>query len=202
MNVIEGNRITLLKNGAEFFPALEAAIDAARYDIRIETYIFEDDTSGRRIANALMRAASRSVSVHVLADGFATRKTPREFFDAMRNTGMQLAFFRPVRGWFDFRKSRVRRAHRKLALIDAHTGFVGGINFIDDYTENLSPTHPRYDYAVMVEGPVLAEIYLDMHRLWRVVRWLSWRREDRKKNIADCLAQPCGYVVVGICHAR
>ena len=192
MNVIEGNRITLLKNGAEFFPALEAAIDSARHDVRIETYIFEDDTSGQRIANALMRAAARGVSVHVLADGFATRNTSRDFFNDMHETGVQLAFFRPDRGWFDFRKSRIRRAHRKIALVDAHTGFVGGINFIDDYNDNLSTTHPRYDYAVMVEGPVLAEIYPDMHRLWRVVRWLSWRHADQKKSPPVVSRTPVG----------
>jgi cardiolipin synthase A/B len=179
MKLIAGNNITLLKNGVAFFAALEAAIDRALKDIRIETYIFNDDTSGIRIANALMRAASRGVAVRVLVDGFGSRKTPPIFFEELRRAKISLLFYRPERGFFDFRKSRVRRVHRKIALIDGHTGFVGGINFIDDFTENLSTTHPRYDYAVEIEGPILAQIYPSVYRLWRVVKWFSLKRRGR-----------------------
>lgn len=176
---IEGNRITLLKNGEAFFPALEAAIDGAEHDIRIETYIFQEDASGIRIANALKRAASRGVSVRVLVDGFGSRATDAAFFDAIRAAGVRLLFFRPERGWFDFRKSRFRRVHRKIVLIDGKRGFVGGINLIDDFTENLSETAPRYDYAVAIEGPILAPIYKSVQHLWRVVKWTSLRRRGR-----------------------
>jgi cardiolipin synthase A/B len=178
MNLIEGNRIVLLKNGEAFFPALEAAIDSALHDVRLETYIFEADTAGIRVAAALMRAAARGVRVCVLVDGFAVRKTPPEFFDDMRKSGVELQQFRPDRGLFDFRRSRVRRVHRKIALMDGHTGFVGGINIIDDYNENLSESHPRYDYAVQVEGPILADIYPSVAALWRVVSWFRLRSEN------------------------
>jgi cardiolipin synthase A/B len=174
--IIPGNTITLLKNGAEFFPALEAAIDRAQVDIRIETYIFCEDTSGIRIANALKRAASRGVSVRVLVDGFGSRDTDPRFFQSIRDTGVRLLFFRPERGLFDFRKSRFRRVHRKIVLIDGKEGFVGGINLIDDFTENLSETAPRYDYAVMLEGPILAPISTSAYHLWRVVKWFSLKR--------------------------
>ncbi len=144
MKFVHGNRIALLKNGGEFFPALEAALDAAATDIRIETYIFHADSSGARIANALVRAANRGVNVQVLVDGFGSRATPAEFFEHMQSTGIRVNFFQPVRNLFDFRRHRVRRVHRKIALIDGHTAFIGGINLIDDFSENLSPTHPRY----------------------------------------------------------
>jgi len=70
MRFVDGNRIRLLKNGAAFFPALVDAIDAAERDVRIETYIFADDASGRLVAAALARAAGRGVAVRVLVDGF------------------------------------------------------------------------------------------------------------------------------------
>jgi cardiolipin synthase A/B len=179
MKLIAGNNITLLKNGDAFFAALEAAIDRAKKDVRLETYIFNADTSGVRIANALMRAASRGVAVRVLVDGFGSRSTPPSFFEELRRSKVNLLFYRPERGFFDFRKSRVRRVHRKIALIDGHTGFVGGINLIDDFTDNLSTTHPRYDYAVQIEGPILAQIYPSVYRLWRVVKWFSLKRRSR-----------------------
>ena len=69
-----GNRIELLRNGAEFFPALAAAMDAARQEVWLETYIFADDASGRGVAAAMVRAAQRGVAVRVLVDGCGERR--------------------------------------------------------------------------------------------------------------------------------
>ena len=66
--IVGGNAIELLKNGAEFFPALLAAIESAKSDVRVETYIFHDDVTGRRIAAALANAAKRGVAVRLLVD--------------------------------------------------------------------------------------------------------------------------------------
>lgn len=175
MNLVAGNRITLLKNGAEFFPALEAAIDRAQKDIRLETYIFENDVTGARILAALTRAASRGVAVRVLIDGIGSKTTPRHFFAPLEDARGAVLTFRPERKLLSFRKSRLRRIHRKVVLIDGCIGFVGGINIIDDMTESLSE-FPRYDYAVQIEGPLLAEIYPSVHLLWRRVATLRLRR--------------------------
>lgn len=170
---VGGNRIALLKNGAAFFPALIAAIDAARADIWIETYIFRDDAAGAAIAAALMAAARRGVVVRVLIDGVGSHDTPKAFFAAMQDALIEVQVFRPERQLFSLKRSRLRRVHRKLALVDGAVGFVGGINLIDDMTESLSE-FPRYDYAVRIEGPVLADIYLEMTKLWRIV--VRWKR--------------------------
>ena len=177
MDLIGGNRVTLLKNGAEFFPALIAAIDAAVSDVRLETYIFADDAAGQRIADALKRAAQRGVAVRVLVDGVGSWRTPKPFFDELQTAGVKLLIFRPVRKWFSFRRSHLRRVHRKIALFDGKVGFVGGINLVDDLNESLSE-HPRYDYAVRVEGPLLADIYPSVHQLWRWVALLHLRAKD------------------------
>ena len=71
------NQITLLQNGAEYFPQLAAAIDRAQVEIHLETYIFEYDAIGRKIAEALIRAAQRGVSVYLLLDGFGSQDLPR-----------------------------------------------------------------------------------------------------------------------------
>ncbi len=179
--IVGGNRITLLKNGADFFPALVKAIDAATSEVRLETYIFRDDVAGISVADALKRAAQRGVKVQVLIDGVGSHTTPDAFFVALRNTGIEVLVFRPERQFFNIRKSRLRRVHRKIALVDGEFGFVGGINLIDDMTDSLSE-FPRYDYAVKVEGPVLADIYLEMVRLWRTVSW--WKFGRRRVGIA------------------
>ena len=64
-----GNRLTLLKSGSEYFPALLAAIDSARREIWLETYLFADDAIGREVASALVHAVSRGVKVRLMVDG-------------------------------------------------------------------------------------------------------------------------------------
>ena len=177
MNLVEGNRITLLKNGADFFPVLIKAIDAAVLDVRIETYIFEADAAGKLIGDAMTRAARRGVAVRLLVDGVGSWRTSTVFFESLRAAGVKILIFRPVSKWFGFRRSHLRRIHRKIALVDGKVGFVGGINLVDDMTESLSE-HPRYDYAVQVEGPLLADIYPSSHHLWRWVALLHLRHKD------------------------
>ena len=181
MRVVPGNRISLLKNGAQFFPALISAIDSAQSEIRLETYIFGDDVAGSNVAEAMKRAVQRDVKVLVLIDGVGSHNTPWSFFEAMERAGIALLVFRPEREIFNFKQSRLRRVHRKIVLIDGRVGFVGGINLLDDMTECLSDC-PRYDYAVQVEGPVLADVYLEMVRLWRTVSW--WKFGRPKAGIA------------------
>ena len=81
---VAGNRISLLRSGSEYFPALEAAIDGARLQIHLETYIFEADETGRAIAAALSRAAARGVVTHVLIDGFGSKNLDPEVINDMR----------------------------------------------------------------------------------------------------------------------
>ncbi|MEJ5211073.1 MAG: cardiolipin synthase ClsB, partial [Burkholderiales bacterium] len=92
---VAGNRLTLLKNGTEYFPALEAALDAARTHAYLETYIYRDDAAGRRIAEALMRAARRGVATHLLLDGFGSKPLPLGLLAEMRAAGVQVLVYRP-----------------------------------------------------------------------------------------------------------
>ena len=185
--IVPGNRITLLKNGADFFPALLKAIDAATSEIRLETYIFRDDAAGIGVADALKRAAQRDVKVQVLIDGVGSHKTPGAFFESMERTGIEVLVFRAEKTFFNFHKSRLRRFHRKIGLVDGRVGFVGGINLIDDMTECLSEC-PRYDYAIQLEGPILADIYLEMVRVWRVFPGGS---SDVTPRARHCRISPC-----------
>jgi len=174
---VAGNHITLLTRGVEYFPQLEAACDAARHEIHIETYIFDGDVSGERIAAALKRAAQRGVATHVLVDGFGSKRLSRAFIADLQSAGVRFLVYRPEMTPFVVGR-RLRRMHRKLAVIDARVAFVGGINVIDDmHTPGHTP--PRFDYAVRVEGPLLGTIYPLVKRLWTLVEFTqlgpNWR---------------------------
>lgn len=162
---IPGNQVTLLRNGEVYFPALEAAFDRARHEIYLETYIYEDDATGRLIAEAMQRAVRRGVKVRVLIDGYGSKDLPRSMLDRLRAGGVQTHIYRPNISPWTLRRKRLRRMHRKIAVVDREIAFVGGINILDD----RGPTGamaPRYDYAVAVEGPLVDEIRPAVQRLW------------------------------------
>ena len=174
---LPGNRLTLLCNGEQYFPALAAAIDAAVDEIFLETYIFADDQTGSLIADALARAAVRGVSTRLLIDGFGAKAFPSRFRANLAEAGVRILVFRPqVSPWPPWRqRTRLRRMHRKLASIDGTVAFVGGINIIDDY-HTPGHTPPRYDYAVRIEGPLVAAVRAEASRLWSQVSWATLGR--------------------------
>jgi cardiolipin synthase len=189
---VDGNRLVLLESGQEYFPALEAAIRDARYEVYLETYIFADDPTGRRIGAALADAVERGVAVHVLVDGFGSKAYFGDLHAELLAAGIQVLVYRPDLTRWNFRRNRLRRMHRKLAVIDGRVGFVGGINIIDDMN---TPRHtpPRYDYAVRVEGPLLTQMQQEVEHLWSLVAWVSFRQRWRAQRNAPVDATPRGH---------
>jgi cardiolipin synthase A/B len=170
-----GNQVTLLHNGDAYFPALEAAFNRARQEIYLETYIYENDATGRRIADVLKRAAQRGVHVCMLIDGYGSKDLPRSMLDDLRADGVQALVFRPKISPWTLRRKRLRRLHRKIAVVDREIAFVGGLNIIDD-CESPGDLPPRYDYAVAVEGPLVDVIRLSARRLWTLVAWSRFHK--------------------------
>ena len=175
MQYLDHNRLTLLRNGEQYFPALVAAIDAARLEVFLESYIYADDETGSLVTDALARAAARGVRVRLLVDGFGARDFAPRFRRMLRGAGAQVLTFRPEFARLRLRRGRLRRMHRKLAAIDGAIAFVGGINIIDDF-DGPAERRPRHDYAVRVEGPLAAEVRGAAARLWRSVARAAMRR--------------------------
>ena len=175
---LPGNRLTLLRNGGEYFPALTAAIDLAQKEVWFESYIFADDATGRMVAGALIRAAQRGVAVRALVDGWGAKfYLTRALEQELSAGGVDFAKYRPEVAPWQFRSHRLRRLHRKLCMIDGTVAFVGGINVIDD--ENTPrQTPPRVDFAVRVEGPLLPEVEQTMQRVWGIVQLLRGGSAD------------------------
>lgn len=175
---VPGNRLRLLNSGADYFPALLADLAAAHSEIYLESYIFADDEVGHAVADALCRAAERGVQVSVTVDGFGGRNFSADFMPRLSAAGVRAMLYRKEIGPFHFRRHRLRRLHRKLVVIDARIAFVGGINIVDD--DNApDDMRPRYDYAVRVEGPVLAQVHHAVRRLWEIVAWVNFKRRLR-----------------------
>ena len=175
LRFVAGNQIDLLNSGGEYFPALFIALESARQEIYLESYIFAQDATANAVVDRLCGAARRGVRVHVLVDGFGSRDMSADYRWRLQDNGVLVSEFRrpaitrPVRG--------MRRMHRKLVVIDAACAatesagsacaFVGGINVIDDWNApNEIP--PRYDYAVRVRGPLVAQIHAAASHLWAV----------------------------------
>ena len=188
---VGGNHIILLHNGAEYFPALETAIDGAQHEVHLETYIFEHDATGIRIAEALKRAARRGVATNLLLDGFGSQDLPQKVIQEMLDAGVQVLIFRQKISPLSMRRNRLRRMHRKLAVVDASIAFIGGINIIDDL-HNPEPLPPRFDYAVSIKGPLLIEIHPAARHLWMLVAWAHFNQRRRDDSILRPAGKPCG----------
>ena len=169
-NFLNGN-IQLLRSGEEYFPALIIAIENAVNSIYLQTYIYEVDQAGINVGNALKQAAQRGVAVNLLLDGFGSKDLPKAYLNILENAGVQVMFYRPKISPWTLKKNRLRRLHRKIAVIDESIAFVGGINIIDDYNVPDN-TPPRIDYAVQIEGALLPSIAANVVKLWHRLQWM------------------------------
>lgn len=191
LNPVPGNRLSLLRNGEEYFPALVSALDAATREIFLETYIFADDETGSLIADAMARAAARGIAVHVIVDGFGARNFAPRFREMLEAAGAKVLVFRPKISPLTLRRNRLRRMHRKLVVIDARCAFVGGINIVDDFDD--TPTAPpRFDFAVRIEGPLVNDVWLAAASLWSRLAWLHFRTRWRLGGGLPPPCPPCG----------
>ncbi|MFC5481295.1 cardiolipin synthase ClsB [Massilia suwonensis] len=165
VSYVANNDITLLETGQQLFPAMIAAIDAAAHDILFETYIFAEDEVARGIEAALIRAAGRGVKVRVLVDWFGTgHRACCRRAEAFAQAGVHYRVFNP---WF---KRGIARTHRKITVVDGEIAFIGGININDDMLCDYEPHRPlpapRWDFAVQVRGPLVAQIHFEAQAQW------------------------------------
>lgn len=176
-----GHRVRLLGGGDELFAAMCQAMATAQREIWLATYIFNDDATSWQVADALAQAAARGVKVHVLVDGFGCKVTLSTLRQWWHGTSVRLEVFRPLdRWWAWLQPGQLRRMHQKLCAVDGHTAFVGGINIIDDRFDQHHgwADRPRLDFAVHLEGPVVAEVEQVAQALWtRANLGRGWREE-------------------------
>lgn len=162
--LVAGNATRLLVDGPETHRAMFEAIERARHHVWLESYIVEDDETGRRLAELLVERRRRGVEVGLLHDAVGTIGTPAAYFDRLREAGVAVCEFNPV----DPRAGRgVRlnhRDHRKILVVDGRVAFTGGINISDVYSSGSASARRRVergegwrDTHLEIRGPAVAE---------------------------------------------
>jgi len=157
------NKVQLIHGGKPFFDLLESLINQAAAVIHLQTYVIEEDTTGKRILKVLMAAARRGVKVFILCDGYATRLT-QETIDQITEAGVHFRYFEPFFSGERFYFGR--RLHHKVFVADNFHALVGGINIADRYNDTDQAT-AWMDFALYVQGQSSEELHQTCSRLWK-----------------------------------
>ena len=149
------NAVEFYTDGYQFFPALLQAIKGATNHIHLDTYIFADDPLGRLVSDALIAKAREGVEVRLIYDDVGGGRGPERCFDRLRQAGVKVRSFMPVR--FPAFTSKVNyRNHRKVCVIDGTQGFIGGMNIALRYVKGLNGgTLPWRDTHMRLRGSVV-----------------------------------------------
>jgi cardiolipin synthase len=154
----DNNALQLLINGEEFYASVFEAIEQAREEVLIETFILRDDKVGNQLQEVLTAAAGRGVRIEVLVDGYGSAELSPSTLKTLSEAGVRVLAFDPSKPMLGMRTNLFRRLHRKIVVIDGEIGFVGGINFCADHLGDYGPM-AKQDYAVQVRGPIVADLH-------------------------------------------
>jgi cardiolipin synthase len=162
----KGNKVTLLADGKAAYAAMFTAIRNARDHINLESYIIEDDETGRAFAALLLQKQAEGVQVNIIYDSLGSMNTPAAFFQRLQDGGIQVAEFNPLNPLNAREKwGLTHRDHRKILILDGKIAIIGGINISKVYSSSplkrkhreKSPIHWR-DTDIRIEGPAVAEL--------------------------------------------
>ena len=151
--IVGGNRVRLLLNGDQIYPAILEAIRGARRTITYAQYSYEDGQIARDIAEALAERCRGGVTAHVLLDGVGTLTMPRQYVELMEQGGCQVVSFRPL-GPLGLARAN-NRNHRRILVVDGRIGFTGGSGVSSKWLGNGRVADHWRDTDIQVEGPVV-----------------------------------------------
>ena len=159
-SMVSGNRVTLLHDGEQAFPAMLAAIAEARHEILLEMYWFASDTVGQQFADALVSRAATGVKVRVIYDAVGSIQSDGRMFSRLRDAGCEVEQYNPIAPWrARFRIGVVNhRDHRKLLIVDRQVGFTGGVNLGDEWAPKSAGGAGWRDDTIRIEGPAVEQM--------------------------------------------
>jgi cardiolipin synthase len=161
------NKAQLIRGGKEYFEKILSLIAQAKDTIHLQTYIYEDDETGRLVADALKAAAAKKVKVYLMVDGYASQDLSKKFIGELKDAGVQFRFFQPLLKSENFYFGR--RMHHKILVIDAQYAVTGSKNISNRY--NDMPGVPAWlDLNVYMEGDAARELCLVCVKTWNGFR--------------------------------
>lgn len=169
------NKVQLIRGGREYFDKLLELINRATESIHLQTYIYDDDETGRQVADALKAAARRNVSVYLLTDGYASQVMGKHFINELKEAAVHFRFFEPI-----FRSKYFyfgRRMHHKVFVADTKYALVGGINITNRYND-MPGRRAWLDFALYAEGEIAKDLC--------VLCWKTWNNFPLKMGLTPC----------------
>ncbi|HVF90534.1 MAG TPA: phospholipase D-like domain-containing protein [Blastocatellia bacterium] len=160
----EGNRVDILNNGDEFYPAMIEAISEAEESITIEAYIYWAGTIGAMFAQALAAKAREGVKVKILLDAIGSATIGEEILKTLESGGCQLAWYNPIH-WYTIGRFN-NRTHRKSLIIDGRIGFTGGAGIADHWLGKAEDSAHWRDIQIRIEGPGVTPLQTGFGRNW------------------------------------
>jgi cardiolipin synthase len=163
--LVDGNRVDVLLNGDEIFPAMLAAIRAARTTITFANFIYEDGAIADEMAQALAERCRAGVGVNILLDAVGSGDVPKSMQQMWRTSGCHFAFFHAINP-FTIRRLN-HRNHRRILVVDGRVGFTGGTGVGEKWTGNGRRAGYWRQTDVRVEGPVVRFLQAAFAENWR-----------------------------------
>jgi cardiolipin synthase len=163
--LVEGNRIELLVNGDEIFPAMLSAIEGARQSINLLSYIYWEGEIAEQFAAELAAASRRGVEVRVVLDAVGAHRMDQALVARMEDAGCMVAWFNPVR-WYSLSRFN-HRTHRKVMVVDGRVGFTGGVGIADEWTGDAEDADHWRDDHFRLDGPVVRYLQGSFAENWR-----------------------------------
>lgn len=155
--LLADNHVRILRSGDEAYPAMIAAIEAAKKSIALESYIFDNDMQGKKFVAALAGAHKRGVQIRVLIDAVGVRYSQPAITWSLRRNGIPYALF--MTNLMGLRMPYANlRSHRKILVVDGRLGFTGGMNIREDFVSAIAGSKTANDTHFQVEGPVVAQL--------------------------------------------
>lgn len=184
------NKVTVLRNGEEKFPALMEAISKAKHHIHIEYYIFVNDNIGNQLADLLLAKVAEGVEVRMIVDGVGSLSLEKRFFNKMKAGGVEFKEFMPV--LFPSFTSKINyRDHRKIIIVDGLIGFTGGINVADRYVNNGKGEPYWRDTHLKIEGEAVKTLQFLFFLNWQFVNKETFKLTDTYFPAAEQKGNHC-----------
>ncbi len=203
-NLLGCNEIKLLSGGDETYPAMLAEIEQAKHSIAMQSYIFDSDTIGTKIAQALIDAKNRGVEVRVLIDAVGSRYSHPPIAKMLLKAGVTTALFLPPAFGLKLVYANLR-SHRKLLVVDGFRGLTGGMNIRESFLTEFAKEHVTHDTHFQVSGPIAHQLMISFAMDWQFTTQEKLLGElwFPKKKVTDLLEHgvPLRCVVSGPDHS-